>query len=334
MEKVKKLLFKILNWGPFFVFMSLTRNNPLVIHIHRFLRGYFVDIILGLIFLPFSLLCFLFIRIRYLICKKKIYGIVGIIIVKNEGRYIKELVDYYRLINFDKLYIFDNGSTDNTESILQPYINNNFVKYIRINGKARQRDTSNLFFWRYGHKCIYAAFFDADEFLKIKSNDALADIQYFFDKYHALKIGSLAVSWQVFGTSGYKTKQDGGVIETFIKRPKDDFHMNVLVKSIVIPKAVFSFYIPHYPYLMPRYKALSTNGMIVKGASNVFTNDGILFFHYYTKSSEEYLSRHKNGNAFTGGLKPVGDLELIDKDNIVDTSLRDYVEKRKNTNTF
>ena len=42
-------------------------------------------------------------------------------IVKNEGRYLEEWIDYHLGIGVQKFFIYDNESTDSTKDILQRY---------------------------------------------------------------------------------------------------------------------------------------------------------------------------------------------------------------------
>ena len=72
---------------------------------------------------------FPYIFIKYISFFKKIrepksfkYNFAIIAIVKNEGKYIEEWIDYHKLIGFEKFYIYNNESSDNTESVLKKYI--------------------------------------------------------------------------------------------------------------------------------------------------------------------------------------------------------------------
>lgn len=44
------------------------------------------------------------------------------VIVKNEAPYMKEWIDYHRLVGVEKFYVYDNESTDSLLSVLAPYI--------------------------------------------------------------------------------------------------------------------------------------------------------------------------------------------------------------------
>lgn len=58
-------------------------------------------------------------------------------ISKNEGPYIREWIEYHKLMGFTKFYFYDNESEDDTKNILQPYMKAGLVEYVLIPGKAR-----------------------------------------------------------------------------------------------------------------------------------------------------------------------------------------------------
>lgn len=57
----------------------------------------------------------------------KKYKIVLCAIFKNEGRFLKEWIEYHRLIGVDHFFMYNNNSTDNYIEILSKYINEGIV---------------------------------------------------------------------------------------------------------------------------------------------------------------------------------------------------------------
>lgn len=58
-------------------------------------------------------------------------------IAKNEGKYIKEWVEYHLAQGVDCIYLYDNDSTDNMKAVLEPYILNGKVIYTELPGRGR-----------------------------------------------------------------------------------------------------------------------------------------------------------------------------------------------------
>ena len=53
---------------------------------------------------------------------------------KNENKYIKEFIDYYKNLGINKIILYDNNDIkdDNLKVILKKYINNNFIELNKL----------------------------------------------------------------------------------------------------------------------------------------------------------------------------------------------------------
>ena len=52
-------------------------------------------------------------------------------IVKNEASYLDEWIEFHRLVGVEHIYLYDNGSTDQTREVVAPYISQGFVTLMR-----------------------------------------------------------------------------------------------------------------------------------------------------------------------------------------------------------
>ena len=189
------------------------------------------------------------------------------VIIKNEGNYIKEWIDYHLLIGVDVFYIFDNESTDNTLEILKPYIDKGIVEYTLIKGKGRQMDAYNIVINKYRKKCKYIAFVDADEFIHVEDNVNLLDkISEVFDSNK--DCGGVALNWIIFGSSNLKEKTNEPVIKRFVYHSEPTFMENKHIKSVVNPRLVMDFRNPHFPLYKKGYAAYNLNNKKVYGPFN------------------------------------------------------------------
>lgn len=64
------------------------------------------------------------------------HEIAIVAIAKNEGPYLREWIEYHRLVGIRKIYFYDNESEDDTRAILAPYVDAGVVDYFRIEGRA------------------------------------------------------------------------------------------------------------------------------------------------------------------------------------------------------
>ena len=58
------------------------------------------------------------------------YEISLCLIFKDEGRFLKEWLDYHLTVGVDHFYLYDNNSTDNYREVVRPYIDNGVVTLI------------------------------------------------------------------------------------------------------------------------------------------------------------------------------------------------------------
>ena len=66
------------------------------------------------------------------------YDLAVVAILKNEGRYLKEWLDYHLLAGVDHFYLYDNDSTDNYKEIIAPYVEAGLVTSKFFPGKKMQ----------------------------------------------------------------------------------------------------------------------------------------------------------------------------------------------------
>ena len=99
-----------------------------------------------------------------------LYDLSVVAIMKCEGPYLKEWLDYHLLAGVDHFYIYDNDSPDNQAEVAAPYVKAGLVDYIHAPGKAMQNFVYNDAVKRFKFQSRYMAFIDGDEFILPKSS--------------------------------------------------------------------------------------------------------------------------------------------------------------------
>lgn len=290
---------------------------------YRFLRRAFI-----ILLFPVSLISILADSLRTNKNLKFKYNLSAVVIIKDEGNYLKEWLDYYKLLGFEKIYVFDNESDDNTLRLLQPFIKEKYVSYHLIKGKARQMDAYNIAINISRKESKYLAIIDADEFIFLpnKKDNLLKIIDTCFKKNR--HIGGLAVNWLIFGSSGYKKKPSGLVTQNYYYRSEYGFKFNKHVKTICDPRKVAGVLNPHYVEYNPNYYSVNTSNQVITGAfSNYNVMTKIRINHYFTKSFEEFLRKRDRGKADQQGKRSIKDFNLHDKNQIFDDSMKRYKKK-------
>jgi hypothetical protein len=222
-------------------------------------------------------------------------------IMKNEGAYLKEWIEYHRMAGVEKFYLYDNESTDNTKEILEPYIREGIVDYVYFPGTGMGNQVRSYAdaVRRVRNSVKWLAVIDIDEFIvpveKNKIIDVINDLQTAVRRKKHKKLFGLAVHWVQYGYDGHYTKPDGLIIENFRKNGG----AGEMVKSIVNPRA--SIFLPYLSVHTPIYLDFGF-GRTETGEQDPWKNpvsvNTIRINHYSTKSYEELrkkIERNKAG---------------------------------------
>lgn len=216
-------------------------------------------------------------------------------IIKNEAPYMKEWIEFHRMLGVSKFYIYDNESTDNIKEILKPYIEEGLVKYKFIKGKGVQKDAYNNSIYENKNEVKWMAFIDIDEFITPVHHNSIVEYLAFAEEKYG-KFDAIGINWLLHGFNGNYNKKEGLIIENY---KKCDFgaERNNHIKTILKPKSVIMTYHPHFFIHKSGSKMINTKGIEMYGPFNEPYYEDIIIHHYFTKSYEEHKERYKKGKA-------------------------------------
>lgn len=261
------------------------------------------------------------------------YDLAVVATLYNEGRYVKEWLDYHLAAGVNHFFLYDHESTDNLKEILQPYIDAGIVTYTFYPGKAAMFPIYTDAVEKYKFLCRYMTFIDADEFIFPQNDKSIVEVadEILEDKPHA---GGLAINWHCFGSGGNKTADfSRGVLERFTQHADNNYESNSVIKDIVNPRRIDYFDCPHKMNYFENYFSVNENGGLVFTLHNApVTDKKIVINHYYTKSFEEYISRVKGGDAaYDKNSRAEEKFNLADRNEIFDDGILKYRENRLKT---
>ena len=265
-------------------------------------------------------------------------------VVKNEGRYLREWLEFQRLMGAEQVYLYDNGSTDNTLEIVAPFVREGFVTSIpwaafddRV---SPQRHSYAHALCNFGQEFRWMAFIDLDEFLfPVEAPDLVSVLKRYED------CPSVCVPWFMFGFSGHETPAPGLVIENYTQRapfPPPARHVKLLKwKSIVQPEKVAAINSPH---LFDLTSGLT--GGFDERKTEIGCNqrkpppgDVLRVNHYYSRSREEFMAK-ANMARFTAGAGTHGShtdpskrqrlIDMIEAETISDNTIRRFAPALSN----
>lgn len=143
----------------------------------------------------------------------------------------------------DHFFLYNNLSDDNHFSILKYYIDRGIVTlrdWPEPWSNGAQTNAYQHCLDQHRNISRWIAFIDLDEFLFAPNAEKLSNVIKEFEHF-----SGIVVNWQVYGSSGYKNKPAGLVIEKFTMKAKNDWIRNRRVKSIVDPSNALRPVGPH-----------------------------------------------------------------------------------------
>jgi hypothetical protein len=203
----------------------------------------------------------------------------------DEGRYLREWIEFHRLVGVERFFLYDNRSTDDHRRILEPYIRDgSVVLYEWPRVPPQQLAAYEDCIATHGEESRWIAFIDLDEFLFSPTGLPLPELLRGYEPWPAV-----GVNWAMFGPSGHLRKPPGLVIESYVKRL--DIPANETIKSVVDPRHVVRSISPHN-FSYDRLGAVDENEYpIFGGKSRSVSFSRLRVNHYFTKSVAEYAER-------------------------------------------
>jgi hypothetical protein len=139
-------------------------------------------------------------------------------IVKDAENYLDEWVDYHFGLGFHTIYLIDNSDNHELLSWQNKRRQRGYsVRVLPKPGTHRQMYGYHMCASEFKEMHTYMAFFDVDEFLVLKNH---TNVDEFLVKY--LPMGSLAISWYVFGSGNTTMYSPLPVTKRFVYRDGTD----------------------------------------------------------------------------------------------------------------
>lgn len=158
---------------------------------------------------------------------------------QQEARFLKEWIEFHKMMGVEHFYLYNNNSTDHYLEVLQPYIDSGEVDLINWNKRAKrwtaiQIDAYKNCLRRAEKKTRWLAFIDIDEFLVPYGEATLTD---FLAKQE--NFSQVIVMWRYFGTSHVEKIPEGALLtETLLQREAFVPGKKNNIKCIVKPRDV------------------------------------------------------------------------------------------------
>lgn len=216
------------------------------------------------------------------------------LIFKDEARYLKEWIEYHKLIGVDHFYLYNNFSSDDYLKVLHPYIQSGIVTLIDWPHKYAQIEAYKDAYIKFKNETKWLGYIDTDEYVNIKSYNSIKDLLKKFNNYP-----SVYFHWRMFGTSARNNPpKNFRILENYDSCWSNlcnigKTFINMDYKLVRIPNAhqmVMTFWrVPFFPVSMNKipvvyFKTIYTD----KISRTAYIN------HYWSKSYQEYYEKDFN----------------------------------------
>ena len=248
------------------------------------------------------------------------YNVSILCIIKNEGPYLKEWIEYHKLIGIEHFYVYDNESNDDTNDILKPYIESGLVTYVLFPGKDAQEHAYFDAVTKFKNETKWLTAIDLDEFIVLHEKKNISD---FMEDY--ADCSQVSLRWMIYGSSGHEKEPKGLVIENFKSHAKEP---TFSPKSIFNPRTVV-WCGAHYMWLCGKW--VDENGVDF-GATKELSVNKAQINHYVIKSWEEFYRRKAargcvDNKSFGEDLRKY--FNIFDINDVTDDLMKPYAEKLK-----
>lgn len=226
------------------------------------------------------------------------YEVALTAIFRNDGPWLKEWIEYHKLLGVEHFRLYNNASDDNSLEVLKPYIAKGEITLIDWPSRA-----CDDLFQGFVYKTQVPAYEDAIQALKgVAKWVAVIDTDEFIVPHQAASLqeflapysryGGVAIHWVCFGTSGVKELSPGQLLtEKLCMRASESDESNQWEKTIVRPEFVKKGINPH-TFAMRRIAPIVNANYERHEHCKTYCKDKIQINHYHVRT-ENYFLDHK-----------------------------------------
>lgn len=168
------------------------------------------------------------------------YQLSIVSIFNNEADYLKEWIEFHRLVGVEHFYLYNNNSIDHYQEVLTPYIKQGVVDLFEWpsplgdNWSHYQRKAYDHCVKHHKNDTLWMAFIDTDEYMTPLKHSTVTEFLEDYKDY-----GGVYLSWQCYGTSHLPEIPEGKLmIESLTLKYPYDHPKNCWIKTIAQPKKI------------------------------------------------------------------------------------------------
>ena len=223
---------------------------------------------------------------------KNLYQLSICAIFKNEARYLREWIEFHRIVGVEHFYLYNNNSTDGYLTEIENYIKEGIVDLFQWEMHPGQGQ-AYMDCIQYQASTKWLAVIDIDEFLFPVERDDLLEV---LEEYDEPDRAAVCVAWESLNSAGEKFYRNDYVINRFRYKIKKSFFP---IKSVIRPERVLSTPNPHIFIPKAGFVNKDETGKIIQSVTlNCRCRSlKLCINHYALKSFEEWKIKQTRGRA-------------------------------------
>lgn len=223
--------------------------------------------------------------------------------IKQENRYVREVIDYYLKLGVEKFILTDNSdpNTEKLSDVLQDYIKYNIVDILDYIGKPiAQSKCFEITYERYKTKCEWILFFDIDEYLVMHFNEEKnITLKEYVSNPIFDKCESILINWLLFTDNNLAYYDNRTLLERFTE-PSYTSGGNAFIKAMVRGNLSKPTFVEGKTHHHPNKDLIICDSMgeIIKDVQITLKpprHKYAYLMHFTTKTAEEYVAKTLNG---------------------------------------
>jgi len=213
-------------------------------------------------------------------------------VYRDEAHYLREWVEFHRLMGVERFFLYDNLSTDEHRAALAPYVaGGTVVLHEWPASPPDQREVYERCLAEHRDDARWIAFIDVDEFLFSPEGRPLTDVLREYEAWPAVGANLTA-----YGTSGHERRPDGLAIESYVMR---DTTRSGMMKTVVDPLRTVRCETAH-SFAYEHGLAVDENKWPIAGeATKLRSMQRLRVNHYAARSIEEAREKQERSASWS-----------------------------------
>ena len=292
-------------------------------------------LLISILVILIDLQCYIIKKRRYKETKKVCLCTIG----KNENKYIREFVEYYKKYGVDKIFLYDNNDLngEHFEEVISDYINNGFVELIDYRNilSDSQISSYNDCYKKNSKNYDWLIFYDIDEYIYLKD---FKNIKSYLGDKKFYKCERIQLNWIFYTDNNLLYYDNRTLAERFTERQPGAIGVKKGVSQGI--KSIVRGYIKNVR--MNNVHILSKKFRLCDGFGNKKKIDGIIttdsdfeyyyINHYYCKSTEEFINKIMKTDAVYKNPSKIDKIKTYLGYNKITKEKIDLIEKRTKIN--